>query len=126
MSKTVVGGAASGVVEAKLVDVNGAPVSVIFDGSTDFVNGKVVVASKEGYTMMIDGEKIVNVENVHVDTPSAALAKGEVASVDVVPVGANVFAQSIGVSYGGTTALVKGKISAVVEEKLASTSVSDL
>ena len=34
-----------------------------------------VVASEEGSTMMIDGEVIVKVENMHVDTPSAAVAE---------------------------------------------------
>ena len=92
--------------------------SVIFDGSTAFANGKVVVASEEGSTMMIDGEVIVNVDNVHVDTPSAAVAEGEVASEDVVPASVQVFAESVGVSCDGTTALVKDQTSAVVEAKL--------
>ena len=41
--KTVRGGTASVVAEAESVDVNRAPVSVIFDGRTAIVNGKLLV-----------------------------------------------------------------------------------
>ena len=46
MRNNIGGGTASAVVEAKSVDVNGEPVSVIFDGITAIVNGEVVVLKK--------------------------------------------------------------------------------
>ena len=58
VNKTVGGGTASVAVEAKSVDVNRAPVSTIFDGSTALMNGEVDVESEEGSTMVIDGEEI--------------------------------------------------------------------
>ena len=39
VNKTIGGGTISAVVEAESVDVNAAPVSTIFDGSTALVNG---------------------------------------------------------------------------------------
>ena len=54
VSETIGRLAASVVVEAKSGDVNGAPVSVIFDWSISIANGEVVVASEDGSTMMID------------------------------------------------------------------------
>ena len=118
VSKTVGGGAASAFVEAKLVDANVGPVS---HGSTAFANGKVVVASEDGEEVSVNLDRenfTVNIKSVHVDTPSAAVVEGEVASEDIVPESVQVFAESIGVSCDATTALVKGQTSAVVESKL--------
>ena len=45
--QTVRGRTASAVVESESVDVNGAPVSVFFDGPTAIVNGEVVGVSSD-------------------------------------------------------------------------------
>merc|ERR1712085_205144 len=90
VSETVGGGAASAVVEAESVDVNGESVSVIFDGTTAIVNGEVVTASEEGSIVTIDGEEVsvtfdgfdavVNGEAVSVAAPASAVLNGEVAA----------------------------------------------
>ena len=60
--------------------------------------------------MNLDRENVIfNVECVHVETPSAAVAEGEVASEDAFPTSGQVFSESVGVSCDGTTALVKGQ-----------------
>ena len=96
--------------------MNAEAVSVIFDGSTDIVNGEVAVESEIAYNVVTDGEEvsvtidgsdaIVNGETVSEPVPSAAVSEGKLVSEAVVPTTVEVNDESLGATFDGTVSLV--------------------